>query len=140
MPWIVLVLTPLTAAERSSESMVLAVPGSPTSIRPLLPARVTMQRSTSASLPKYFFSMVYSFPLYKTGFALPRMKVRTALGDICQFSGRLAVSLAFNASSSSRYRTSTGGFMYCSIVSASCSAILPHRPGPFPCRPAECLG
>ena len=43
--------SPLTAAASSSDSSDLAVPGSPTSIRPRLVARVTIARSTSDGSP-----------------------------------------------------------------------------------------
>ena len=77
VPWTVLVEQPEMAAVSSSESMVFAVPGSPTSIRPRLPARVMMHRSTRASLPRYFFRM--GTP--SMGVRLPRMNSRTAFGD-----------------------------------------------------------
>ena len=94
-------LVPLMAAARSSESMVFAVPGSPTSISPRLPASVMMQRSTRASFPRYFFRIEISFPFQERGSRLPRIKVRTAFGDIFQFRGFLSVSKARSASSSS---------------------------------------
>lgn len=102
VPWTVLVLHPLMAADSSSESMVLAVPGSPTSIRPRLPARVMMHRSTRASLPRYFLRMAISRPPQRTGRGAPKMKSRTALGDSCQFCGfRLSWSQRRSAASSS---------------------------------------
>ena len=97
----VLVLTPLMAADSSSDSMVLAVPGSPTSIRPRLPVRVIMHRSTSASLPRYFLLTAISRPWYARGFFRPRIKSRTALGLSFQPRGlRLPASSAASAASS----------------------------------------
>ena len=49
--YIVMVLFPLIAADNNSLSIVLAVPGSPTSIKPLFPANVIIARSTKASSP-----------------------------------------------------------------------------------------
>ena len=94
-------LVPLMAAAKSSESMVLAVPGSPTSISPRLPARVMMHRSTRASLPRYFFLTVICFPFHTSGSRLPRIKVRTALGDSLQPRGLGPASKAARAASSS---------------------------------------
>ena len=51
VPWTVQVESPEMAAASSSDSIDLAVPGSPTSSRPRLLIRVTTQRSTRASSP-----------------------------------------------------------------------------------------
>lgn len=106
VPWTVLVEQPDMAAVSSSESMVFAVPGSPTSIRPRLPARVMMHRSTRASLPRYFLPMVTP-PM---GRGLPRMNRRTAFGESFQPRGfRLSRSHSARASSSAAYRRSALG-------------------------------
>ena len=50
-PWTTRPDCPEIAAASSSESIDLAVPGSPTIIRPCAPMRLTMARSTRGSSP-----------------------------------------------------------------------------------------
>ena len=51
VPWMALIEVPEIAAASNSESIDLAVPGSPTSMSPRLLLRLTMARSTMKSSP-----------------------------------------------------------------------------------------
>ena len=53
VPWTTLVESPLMAAQRCSESQLLAVPGSPMRRRARSVTRVEMAISTRRSLPMY---------------------------------------------------------------------------------------
>src|SRR6185437_6860204 len=96
----VLVDTPLMAAESSSDSMLLAVPGSPTSNNPRFPASVMTARSTSASSPKNFRGI--------SGLAQPQINDRTDLGESFHPAGLGSLSTFSSAASSPGYWTSAG--------------------------------
>src|SRR5579862_4831633 len=89
------------AAASSSESIDLAVPGSPTMSNPRFPARPTMARSISTSSPKNL-RLIF-------GVLLPQMNDRTARGDSFQPGGRGPLSALARAASSSPKSTSAVG-------------------------------
>ncbi len=109
VPWTVSALVPQTAAASSSESIDLAVPGSPTSSRPRSPARVTTQRSTRARSPTNFCSIARLLrPALSFLPPLPITKVTTARGVSRQPGGRGPESCAARNSSSAANRSSGG--------------------------------
>src|SRR4051794_28849938 len=93
--------SPLTAAARSSDSSDFAVPGSPTSIRPRLVARVIRARSISDGSPTNF--------RVTPSFGSPVTNRRAACTLRAQPGGLAAVSAARRRSSSPAKRTSAGG-------------------------------
>src|SRR4051794_5886882 len=80
--------------------MLLAVPGSPTSSSPRLPASVVIARSTSASSPKNLRGIA--------GLSLPQMNERTARGESFHPGGFGSLSAFASAFNSSAYCTSAG--------------------------------
>src|SRR5436305_6245145 len=96
----VLIELPLIAAASNSDSMLLAVPGSPTSNNPRFPASVIIARSTSVSSPKNFRAIA--------GFVDPQINARTALGESFHPAGRAPLSSSPSAANSAAYSTSAG--------------------------------
>src|SRR5215831_3081175 len=102
LPWMVRVLSPEIAAASNSLSQLLAVPGSPISIRPRLVASATTQRSSIARRPTNFGAM--------PAFSSPRMNFSTLCGVIRQPGGLgFDASAAVNRASSPACSTSEAG-------------------------------
>lgn len=128
VPCTVSALVPQRAADSSSESMDLAVPGSPTRRSPRSPARVTTHRSTRARSPTNFCSITRRggtpapgrapFGRLSASPALPITKVTTARGVSSQPGGRGPESWAARKASSVAYRSSGGVTWRCSRVCA----------------------
>ena len=107
------------AAASSSPSMLLAVPGCPTSKSPRSPASVTTHRSTSAREPTNFGSITIDLGASAGNSAeagaliaaprVPHRKSTTRSGESSQPGGRGAASTARRNASWSAYRSSAGG-------------------------------
>lgn len=93
------------AADSSSASQLLPVPGSPMSSRPRSEARVTMERSTKLRSPYHFCEISRSRPSERSE---PRMNRRTIFGDSRQEKGLGLSSMDSSHSSSSAYLISAG--------------------------------
>lgn len=93
------------AADSSSASQLLPVPGSPISSRPRSEARVTIERSTKLRSPNHFCATSRSRPSARSD---PRMNRRTILGDSRQENGLGLSSIDSSQSSSSAYLISAG--------------------------------
>src|SRR3954469_25497673 len=93
------------AADSSSASQLLPVPGSPISSRPRSEARVTMERSTKLRSPNHFWEISRSRPSERSE---PRMKSRTIFGESRQENGLGLSSTDSSQSSSSAYLSSAG--------------------------------
>ena len=92
LPWTVRPLVPQIAADNSSDSIDLAVPGSPTSSSARSPARVMTHLSTRDTSPTNF-RLIFNL-------SLPQTKATTACGVSSQPGGRGPFSSASRANSS----------------------------------------
>lgn len=93
------------AADSSSASQLLPVPGSPMSSRPRSEASVTMERSTKLRSPNHFCEISRSRPSDRSE---PRMNRRTIFGDSRQEKGLGLSSTDSSQSSSSANLISAG--------------------------------
>lgn len=105
VPWTTRVELREMAADNSSASQLLPVPGSPMSSRPRSEASVTMERSTKLRSPYHFWEISRSRPSERSD---PRMKRRTIFGDRRQENGLGPSSTDSSQSSSSAYLISAG--------------------------------
>src|SRR5690242_9069112 len=105
VPWTTRVELREIAAESSSASQLLPVPGSPMSSRPRSEARVTMERSTKLRSPNHFCAISRSRPSERSE---PRMNRRIIFGDRRQEKGLGLSSTDSSQSSSSAYLISAG--------------------------------
>lgn len=105
VPWTTSVELRQIAADSSSASQLLPVPGSPISSRPRSEARVTIDRSTKLRSPNHFCETSRSSPSARSE---PRMNNRTIFGERRHENGLGLSSIDSSQSSSSAYLISAG--------------------------------